>query len=128
MTKSRRSHTATKTAMSKGRNSLHIASDLSLPPDAQTQTLIVYGGKGMGKTNLAAVLCEELQRTHARFCYLDPVGVAWGIRHGATRSKPGLKVLALGGLHGDLPIDPSAGAVVADLVVDETVDVLIDIS
>lgn len=110
------------------RDSLRIADDLTLPRDAHTQTIVVYGGKGMGKTNFAAVLCEELQRTGLRFCYLDPVGVAWGMRHGRTRREPGLKVLALGGLRGDIPIEPTAGHVVADLVVDETVDVLIDIS
>jgi hypothetical protein len=37
-------------------------------------------------------------------------------------------VLILGGIHGDLPIEPTAGAVVADLVVDEDVSVIIDIS
>jgi hypothetical protein len=39
-----------------------------------------------------------------------------------------VEVLILGGIHGDLPIEPTAGAVVADLVVDEDASVIIDIS
>jgi hypothetical protein len=39
---------------------LKISDELSLPLDAVTQTLVVYGGKGMGKTNFGGVLCEEL--------------------------------------------------------------------
>ncbi len=39
---------------------LHIAENLSLPRDTQTSTTVVFGGKGMGKTNLIAVVAEEL--------------------------------------------------------------------
>lgn len=107
---------------------LKIAADLQLPRDAQTQTIVVYGGKGMGKTNFAAVIAEELARQKLRFSLLDPVGVSWGLRHAADGKGPGVEALLLGGLHGDMPIEPAAGAVVADLVTDETVSVVIDIS
>ena len=59
---------------------------------------------------------------------LDPVGVSWGLQHGAARDRPGLPVLILGGAHGDIPIEPTAGTVVADLVTDEAVSTVIDIS
>lgn len=40
---------------------LRISLDLRLPAhEAQTQTIVVYGAKGMGKTNFAAVFAEEL--------------------------------------------------------------------
>ena len=42
---------------------LHISTDLALPIDTVTSTLIVYGGKGMGKTNFGSVLVEELTRS-----------------------------------------------------------------
>lgn len=107
---------------------LKISPDLSLPTNAATSTLIVYGGKGMGKTNFGAVLAEELYDASVRFAALDPMGVLWGLRHDAGGKGAGIKVLILGGIHGDLPIEPTAGAVVADLVVDEDVSVIIDIS
>jgi uncharacterized protein len=107
---------------------LHIGDNLDLPADTVTQTIVVYGGKGMGKTNFAAVLCEELSRAKLRFSLLDPVGVSWGLRHSADGKGPGIDALILGGRHGDIPIEPTGGAVVADLVADEDVSTIVDIS
>jgi len=33
-----------------------------LPTDTVTSTLVTFGGKGMGKTNLGSVIVEELTR------------------------------------------------------------------
>lgn len=107
---------------------LRIADNLSLPREAQTQTLVVYGGKGMGKTNFAAVFVEELAKHDLKFSVLDPLGVNWGLQHGKTKDAPGLAVVILGGVHGDIPIEPTAGAVVADFVADESVSTVVDIS
>lgn len=100
----------------------------TLPVDAVTSTLVVYGGKGMGKTNFGSVLAEELSRASLRFAVIDPMGVWWGLRHSVDGKGPGVECLILGGVHGDIPIEPTGGAVVADLVVDEDVNVIIDIS
>jgi len=107
---------------------LHISGDLWLPTDAVTQTFAVYGGKGMGKSNFAAVLCEELYRLGLRFSVIDPMGVFWGLKHSGDGKGKGIEVLILGGRHGDLAVDPSAGAAVADLIVDEKISVIVDIS
>ena len=107
---------------------LHISPNLALPLDAITSTLVVYGGKGMGKTNFGGVLIEEMAKCGQRFSIIDPMGVWWGIQHGADKSTPGVECLLLGGIHGDIPIEPTAGAIVADLVVDENANVIIDIS
>lgn len=107
---------------------LHVSPDLLLPQDVQTSTEVVYGGKGMGKTNFGSVLAEELHSCGLRFSIIDPMGVWWGLRHSANGKGLGIEVLILGGVHGDIPIEPTGGAVVADLVVDEDVNVVIDIS
>ncbi len=107
---------------------LHISESLLLPRDTVTSTLIVYGGKGTGKTNLAVVLAEELTKTGLRWSFLDPMGVAWGLRHSKDGKGLGIECLILGGAHGDIPIEPTGGAVVADLVADENVNVIIDFS
>lgn len=107
---------------------LVLGKGLELPEDAVTQTMVVYGGKGMGKTVFGAVLAEELARKRKRFSVIDPVGRSWGLRWGADGKSDGLKILILGGRHGDLPIHPKGGAAIADLVVNEDVDTLIDIS
>jgi len=107
---------------------LHISPDLSLPQDTVTSTLIVYGGKGMGKTNFGSVLVEELTKSGLRWSVLDPLGVWWGLRHSSDGKGSGIECLVLGGSHADIPIEPTGGAIVADLVVDETANVVIDFS
>ncbi|MEQ1762562.1 MAG: hypothetical protein ABL984_05370 [Pyrinomonadaceae bacterium] len=107
---------------------LKISNDLSIPLSAVTQKIVVYGSPNMGKTNFGSVMAEELYANHLRFSVIDPMGVWWGIQHGASGKQTGLEVLILGGIHGDLPIEPTAGDVVADLVADESVSVIIDIS
>src|SRR6266508_3082010 len=82
----------------------------------------------MGKTNLGSVLVEELTKAGLRWCALDPMGVWYGLRHSADGKGPGIEHVVLGGPHADLPILPTGGAVVADFVVDETVNLVIDFS
>lgn len=110
------------------RAGLRVAEDLWLPADVVTATLVAYGGKGMGKTNLGSVLVEELARCGLRWAWLDPLGVSWGVRHSADGRGRGVECLILGGVRGDLPIRPDDGAGVADVVVDESVNVLVDFS
>jgi hypothetical protein len=107
---------------------LHISQDLSLPEDVVTSTTVVYGGKGMGKTNLGSVIVEELTKARLRWCFLDPMGVAWGLRHSKDGAGRGVECVILGGAHGDIPIEPTSGSVVADFVVDESVNTIIDFS
>jgi hypothetical protein len=107
---------------------LRISPDLALPYSTVTATTVVYGGKGMGKTNFGAVLVEELSAAGLRWAVLDPMGVWWGMRHSEDGKGSGVQCLILGGAHGDIPIEPTGGAVIADLVADEKVNVIIDIS
>lgn len=107
---------------------LRISPDLNLPTDVVTSTTVVYGGKGMGKTNFGSVLVEELTKAGLRWSLLDPMGVAWGLRHSPDGKGPGIQCVILGGPHGDIPIEPTGGAIVADLVIDEGVNTIIDFS
>ena len=102
--------------------------DIALPIDTVTSTTVVLGGKGMGKTNFASVLAEECDAAGLRFSVLDPLGVWYGLRHAKDGIGRGIECLILGGVHGDIPIEPTGGAVVADLVADEPVNVVIDFS
>jgi len=114
---------------------LRIATDVTppralvtLPRDTVTSTIVVYGMKGMGKTVFGAVLAEELARARLRWAWLDPLGVAYGLRYSEDGKGKGVECLILGGPHGDIPIYPDGGAAVADVVVEESVNVLIDFS
>lgn len=104
---------------------LRISEQLALPEDAVTRTFVVYGGKGKGKTNFGAVLCEELAARGLRFCVTDPLDVWWGLQHGRTKDEQGIDVVILGGQHADEAITPDAGEVIADFVADEPVNTVI---
>jgi hypothetical protein len=107
---------------------LRISPELAIPDDVVTATSVVYGGKGMGKTNLASVLVEEATKARLRWAVLDPMGVFWGLRHSVDGTGPGIECVILGGPHGDIPIEPTSGEIVADLVIDEGVNTVIDFS
>jgi hypothetical protein len=107
---------------------MRIADNLELPIGAVTQKIALLARSGAGKTNTAVVIVEELLAAGQQVVILDPPGAWWGLRSSADGRKPGYPVVRLGGLHGDVPLEPSAGAVVADLVVDHGLSAVIDLS
>lgn len=59
---------------------------------------------------------------------VDIKGDWWGIRTSADGGGPGLPFVIFGGDHGDVPLEPSAGELLANLVVDERVPAVLDLS
>jgi hypothetical protein len=107
---------------------LSLGPGLELPLDAITQTFGILAVRGAGKSNLAAVMAEEMHRARLPFVVVDPVGSWWGLRSSADGAAPGLEVPIFGGRHGDVPLEKTGGQVLADLVVDERVSCVLDIS
>lgn len=107
---------------------LHISEDLTLPVDAVTQKLAFLGRTGSGKTYAAQKLAEEMLRVQAQVVCLDPVGVWYGLRISGDGKSPGLPITIFGGLHGDLPLEPTGGALIANLLVDRGISAVIDVS
>src|SRR5262245_23202785 len=107
---------------------LHIGPDFAIQDAAVTERLAFLGRTGSGKTYAAQKLAEEMHRIGAQFVVLDPVGVWYGLRLHADGKKPGLEVPVLGGLRGDIPLEPGAGAIIANLVVDRGVSMVLDVS
>lgn len=96
---------------------LTLARDLILPIDAVTETFGIIAMRRVGKTYLACDFAEELVKSKQPFVALDPTGAWWGLRASADGKGPGLPVVILGGHHGDMPLEPASGALVAELVV-----------
>ena len=107
---------------------LQIATDFSLPIDAVTGTFGLLAIRGSGKTYTSAVIVEEMIGAGQPVCILDPVGVWWGLRSNAAGDGPGLPVVVMGGDHGDLPLEQHSGAAIADLVIDERLPLVLDLS
>lgn len=96
--------------------SLKLAQDLVLPVDAVTETFGIIAMRRVGKTYLASNMAEEFVANRQPFVALDPTGAWWGLRASADGLGPGLPVVILGGEHGDLPLEPGSGPMVAELV------------
>ena len=108
--------------------SLRIAEGLSLPLEAVTEKLGFLGRTGSGKTYAAQKLAEEMARAGAQFVALDPVGKWWSLRLAADGKTPALPLPVFGGLHGDVPIEPTAGNLMADVIVDRGISAVVDVS
>jgi hypothetical protein len=107
---------------------LNISPDLSLPLDAVTQKLAFLARTGAGKTYAAQKLCEEMLAAGAQVVALDPVGVWYGLRLAADGRGTGFPIPVFGGEHGDVPLEPESGALVADLIVDRQISAVLDVS
>ena len=107
---------------------LRLGPALSLPLDAVTQKTAMLGRTGSGKTYAATKLTEEMLDAGAQIIALDPVGVWYGLRLGADGKSPGISIPVFGGLHGDVPLEPTAGKMIADLIVDRGISAMIDVS
>lgn len=107
---------------------LDISPDLRLPPDAVTQTFGLLGVRRGGKSNAAAVMAEKMFRLGLPWVAIDPKGDWWGLRSSADGTGPGLPVPIFGGLHGDLPLVPESGRLMAELVFEHNLTCILDVS
>jgi hypothetical protein len=107
---------------------LHLSDDLSLPLDAVTETFGLLAARGAGKSNTAAVMAEEMFAAKLPFVVIDPARAWWGLRLSRDGKSAGLPIPIFGGRKGDIPLDRSSGTLMADLVVDQRVTCVLDIS
>jgi uncharacterized protein len=116
--------------MSKSKPSgvLKISDSLSLPLDAATQTFAFVARKGAGKTYAAGKLNELLIEEGVQCVILDTVGNWYGLRIAADGEGKGIDIPVLGGLRADIPLEPTGGELVADLVIETGRSVIIDVS
>jgi hypothetical protein len=107
---------------------LHIARGLDLPDEAVTQTFAILAKRGVGKTYTASVLTEEMLKNNMQVIVVDPIGVWWGLRTSADGKKEGLQILIAGGEHGDIPLQADSGEIIANLVIDNKLSAVVDLS
>lgn len=101
---------------------VRLARDLSLQTEAATQTFLIVGKRGSGKSSTGTRLAEQMIRAGIPIAVLDVVDVWWGLKAGNDgKSSGGLNVYVFGGDHADLPLEPTAGALMADVLVDHRI-------
>jgi uncharacterized protein len=104
---------------------LYLGSDFYVPEDAITQTFAIFGKRGSGKSNAGTVLAEAMFKAHLPFVVLDPVDAWWGLKSSFDGKGPGLAVYVFGGPHADLPLNPTAGAMMADVMVEHRISAVL---
>ena len=109
-------------------NGLHVAEGVDLPLELITSSNGILAKKGAGKTSAAVVLLEEMHQVGVPVIVVDPKGDWYGIRTSVDGDRPGLPIPVLGGRHGDVPLDSTAGELVADLLVDQKLSAILDVS
>src|SRR5687767_14877993 len=105
---------------------LQIADNVALPLDFITERIAFLARTGAGKSGGMRVLFEAFLDARQFVVFVDPKGDAWGIR--AAGVGAGYPVLVMGGDHADVPLEPSAGKVVAEFLVRERISTVLDVS
>jgi len=104
---------------------LKLARNLHLPPDYATQTSVIFGKRGSGKTNTAVRVAEQLYHAGVPFAVIDPVDVWWGLQ--AAGRGAGLEVVVFGGDHADLPLEATGGELLADVLVEHRISAVLSV-
>lgn len=102
--------------------------DLKLPVDVVTQTLAFLAKRGAGKTYAAGKLAEGIFGAGGQVIVIDPVGNWYGLRLSADGKGEGLKIPVFGGRNGDIPLEPTAGRLIAKVLVENGISVVLDVS
>src|SRR5579875_3440437 len=104
---------------------LNFSADVKLPLQYVTTRASIFGLSGSGKTNDGVVIVEELLKANQQAVVIDPTNKWYGLRSARDGSPTGYPIVIFGGSHGDLPLEPTAGQLIADFVVDERVPVIL---
>jgi uncharacterized protein len=107
---------------------LRLSPDLALPIEAATRRMAILAMSGAGKSNLAVVLAEEMFAAGIPWVAIDPKGDWYGIRSSESGKRAGLPVCVFGGLHGDVPLEPTAGKLLGELIATHRLTCVLDVS
>lgn len=110
------------------RNPLHIGNGLTFPLDLITDRGMILATTGAGKTFLMRVIAEETLDAGQQVVVVDPKGDFWGLRSSEDGKEPGYPIPVFGGEHADLPLEEGSGKFIAELIVEERLSAILDLS
>ncbi len=100
---------------------------MSVSSYLETHVAIV-GTTGAGKTVTGKGYVEQLLADGRQVIVIDPTGAWWGMRSNAAGDGPGLHIAVFGGLHGNAPLEADDGFRLAELLIEQRVPAIIDLS
>ncbi len=104
-----------------------LSKNLALPAEAATQTFLVVGKRGSGKSTTCVRLAEQFIKAGVPIVVIDPVDQWWGLKASRDGKGPGLGVYVFGGSHADLPIEATAGIVIADAIIEHRISAVLSV-
>lgn len=105
-----------------------LADNLTLHDRAPTDTYAFLGTRGSGKSYAAGKMVEAFADGGVQVVVVDCAGIWYGLRLAADGRSPGIDIPVLGGWHGDIPLEPTAGELVAKLVAERRMSAVLDVS
>lgn len=108
--------------------SINLGPHLWIPTELAARTQAILAQKGAGKTYAAMKETEKLMEFGSQVVCLDPTGVWWGLRSSADGKDEGFPIIIMGGDKADVPLEPSAGDVIAEFVQASGQSVILDMS
>lgn len=101
---------------------------LVLPVESVTSTFAILANRGAGKSATAHRFVEQLHQAGLPVVVVDVKGDWWGIRSSADGAGAGLPFVIFGGEHADVPLEPGAGEVIADVIATDQISAVLDLS
>lgn len=109
---------------------IRLGKHLTFPADElATQVVCAFGMRGSGKSNVMALAAEGMMDASIPIIIVDSVGIWFSLRlqpDGKTPSR--FKIPVLGGAHGDIDLQPTAGVVIANALATSHGSAILDIS
>jgi len=106
---------------------LRISNDLVLGADFVTSTSAILAKKRVGKTYLAQKIAEGLLAAHQQVVVIDMTSAWWGLRSSADGTSAGYPITIFGGKHGDVPLEATAGEMLAEAIVKDRFSAVLDV-
>lgn len=107
---------------------IKIGEDFALPLEFVTSTQAILARKRSGKSYTASVEAEELLTAGQQIAVIDPTGAWWGLKSSADGKSAGFPVVIFGGEHADVPLESTAGEVLAHTLVEQRFSAVFDLS
>jgi hypothetical protein len=100
----------------------------TLPADLGDKKIALLAQSKKGKTYGLGDILEELAKAQRPFIATDPANNLWGLRVLPDGSPSDLRVVVIGGDHGDIPFEKDAGERMAEALLATPICAVIDIS